>query len=414
MSEVTTSKPVQEKSKWRVDFPLLSRKFNGKHMIYLDSAASSLKPWPVIERVGHFLTYESSNVHRGAHFLSNQATSAYEEARQTVANFIGANEASEIIFTRGTTESMNLVAQTWGCANLKAGDEILLTEMEHHSGIVPWQLVAEKTGAKIVTVPVTKSGEISLEELKKRVTSKTKVLSTVHCSNSLGTINDVAAMAKIVHGVGGIIVVDGAQIVANHPVSVSKLDVDFFAFSGHKIFGPYGIGVLYGKKALLEKLPPYQGGGSMIHEVKFEKTTYHDVPFRFEAGTPNIEGALGLKAAIEYLNKQSWDEIIAHEDELRQYCEASLRQIDGVRIVGEAKNKGPIVSFILEGTHPSDVGQILDQQNIAVRAGHHCTQPLMAALGIPATIRASFSLYNQKSDVDALIAGLKKAKEMLL
>lgn len=414
MSEVTTSTITHEKSKWRADFPLLSRKFNGKPMIYLDSAATSLKPWPVIERVGHFLTYETANVHRGAHFLANQATEAYEAARQTVAQFIDANDASEIIFTRGTTESMNLVAQSWGLTNLKAGDEIVMTEMEHHSVIVPWQLVAERTGAKIVVVPVTSNGEISIEEFRKKVTPKTKVASVVHCSNTLGTINDIAAMTKIVHAVGAIMVVDGAQIVANHPLSMKKLGVDFFAFSGHKVFGPYGIGVLYGRQELLEKMPPYQGGGSMIHDVTFEKTTYHDVPFRFEAGTPNIEGALGLKAALDFVTKQSWSEIIAHENELRIYAEKSLQQIPGVRIIGQAKEKAPIVSFILEGTHPSDVGQILDQQNIAVRTGHHCTQPLMAAYKIPATVRASFSIYNQKSDVDALIAGLNKAKEMLL
>lgn len=398
--------------KWRADFPLLSRKFNGKSLYYFDSAASALKPWKVIERVGHFLSYETSNVHRGAHFLSNQATEFYEGARASVAQFLGAADPSEIIFTRGTTESMNLVAQCLG-QSLKPGDEILLTEMEHHSGIVPWQLVAEKTGAKIVAVAVTEAGEIDFKDLEKKISNKTKIASVVHCSNTLGTVNDVKAIAEKVHKVGGLMVVDGAQMVANRPVSVKDLNCDFYAFSGHKLFGPYGIGVLYGKKTLLDKLPPYQGGGSMISEVRFEKTTYHDIPHRFEAGTPNIEGALGLKAAIDYLGEQSWDDIHEHEEGLRRYTEDKLRMVPGLRIIGEAKDKAPIVSFVIDGIHPNDIGQILNEENVAVRTGHHCTQPLMAKLGIPATVRASLSIYNQQSDVDALVKAVIKAKEML-
>lgn len=398
--------------KWRADFPLLSRKFNGKPLYYFDSAASALKPWKVIERVGHFLSYETSNVHRGAHFLSNQATEFYESARVSVAEFLGAADPGEIIFTRGTTESMNLVAQCLG-QSLKAGDEILLTEMEHHSGIVPWQLVAEKTGAKIVAAAVTETGEIDFKDLDKKISNKTKIASVVHCSNTLGTVNDVKAIAEKVHKVGGLMVVDGAQMVANRPVSVRDLNCDFYAFSGHKLFGPYGIGVLYGKKALLAQLPPYQGGGSMISEVRFEKTTYHDIPHRFEAGTPNIEGALGLKAAIDYLGEQSWKDIHEHEEGLRRYTEDKLRMIPGLRIIGEAKDKAPIVSFVIEGIHPNDIGQILNEENVAVRTGHHCTQPLMAKLGIPATVRASLSIYNQQSDVDALVKSVIKAKEML-
>lgn len=404
----------EAKSPWRADFPLLSRKFDGKHLIYLDSAATSLKPWPVIERVGHFLTYETANVHRGAHFLSNQATEFYEETRKTTAEFLGAAEPGEIIFTKGTTDSINLAAQVLATAGrIKEGDEILLTEMEHHSNIVPWQMVAGKVGAKIRVVPVTPKGELDLEVFENLLSPKTKVFSVVHCSNALGTINDLKDLTRRVHKIGGLVVGDGAQMVANRPVSVRDLDVDFYAFSAHKLFGPYGVGVLYGKKSLLDSLPPYQGGGSMISEVKWEKTTYHDVPYRFEAGTPNIEGVLGLKAAIDYLKRHSWDKIIEHEKALMRKAEEGVRTLDGLRIIGEAGDKGPILSFLMEGCHPSDVGQILDETRVAVRAGHHCAQPLMRALGIPATVRASFSIYNQESDVEALLQGLKKAKELL-
>lgn len=402
-----------EKSKWRGDFPLLTQKVRGKNLIYLDTAATSLKPWRVIERVGHFLTYQTANVHRGAHYLSNEATTAFEEARQGVADFIGAREAAEIVFTKGTTESMNLVAQSWGRANLKAGDEILLTEMEHHSGIVPWQLVAEQVGATVRAIPVTASGELELSKLPELLTARTKVVSVVHCSNTLGTINPIREIAAAAHKVGAVVVVDGAQMVCNSPVNVVELGADFYAFSGHKMFGPYGIGVLYGRRELLEKMPPYQGGGSMIADVRIEGTTYHDIPHRFEAGTPNIEGVLGLKAAVDYIRAQDFALMEAFERGLRQEFERRLVEIPGYRIIGEAGNKGPISSFTFEAGHASDVGQILDQENIAVRAGHHCTQPLMRKLGVPATVRASFSIYNQLSDVDALIKGLIKAKELL-
>lgn len=412
-TNTTTSIPASSKSPWRADFPLLSRKFNGKPLYYFDTAATALKPWKVIERVGHFLSYETANVHRGAHFLSNQATEFYEEARATVARFMGAKDVAEIIFTKGTTESMNLAAQTLGQLILKPGDEILLSEMEHHSGIVPWQLAAERVGAKVVAAAVTAKGELDLEDFQRKLSPKTKIVSIVHCSNSLGTINDIKHLTHLAHQMGAVVVVDGAQMVANRPISMKDLNCDFYAFSGHKVFGPYGIGVLYGKKEWLEKLPPYQGGGSMISEVRFEKTTYHDLPHRFEAGTPNIEGALGLKAALDYLSEHSWEDIQAHEEKLRLYTEENLRLIPGLRIVGEAKSKGPIVSFVIEGTHPTDIGQILNEQNVAVRAGHHCTQPLMVRLGIPATVRASLSIYNQQSDVDVLINAIKKAKEML-
>lgn len=403
-----------EKSKWRADFPLLSQKTRGKNnLVYLDTAATALKPWPVIERVGHFLTYQTANVHRGSYALSNEATLAFEESRQSVADFMGAASKEEVIFTRGTTESMNLVAQSWGLTNLKAGDEILLTEMEHHSGIVPWQLVAERVGAVIRAIPVNPQGELMLESLPSLISEKTKVISVVHCSNSLGTINPISQLSTWAKKVGAILVVDGAQMICNGPVNVESLGADFYAFSGHKLFGPYGVGVLWGRRELLEKMPPYQGGGSMISEVRIEKTTYNDIPFRFEAGTPNIEGVVGLKAAVDYVKAQSFSQIEAFETGLRLNFESRLREIGGYRLIGEAPGKAPISSFVFESGHASDVGQILDQENIAVRAGHHCTQPLMRKLGVSATVRASFSIYNQLSDVDALIKGLVKAKELL-
>lgn len=401
------------KSPWRADFPLITQRVRGRNLVYLDTAATALKPWKVIERVGHFLTYQTANVHRGAHFLSNEATAAFEASRQAVADFINAESSEEIIFTRGTTESMNLLAQTWGVSNLKAGDEILLSEMEHHSGIVPWQMAAERTGAVIKVIPVTEKGELQIELLPTLVTPRTKVISVVHCSNALGTINPLAPLRRAADQVGAILVVDGAQMVSNSRVDVRALGADFYAFSGHKMFGPYGIGCLYGRRDLLEKMPPYQGGGSMISEVRFEKTTYHDVPYRFEAGTPNIEGVLGLHAAIEYMLAQDFAAMETHENALRTAFEAQLRGLSGYRIIGEAETKGPITSFVFQGAHASDVGQILDQENIAVRAGHHCTQPLMRKMKVPATVRASFSIYNQLSDVEALIQGLVKAKDLL-
>lgn len=399
--------------KIRSEFPLLTQRVRGKPLIYLDSAATTLKPWPVIERVGHFLTYQTANVHRGAHYLSDQATEAYEVARQKVADFLGASSIQEIVFTKGTTESANLVAHSWARRNLKAGDVILLTEMEHHSNIVPWQLAAEAAGARVLAIPVLPNGELDREAAEKLFQENVKLVSAVHVSNTLGTVNDIAWLARRAHERGALIFVDGAQAVANRPVRVRDLDVDFYAFSGHKVFAPYGIGVLYGRKEILESMPPYQGGGSMIADVSFEKTTYHDVPFRFEAGTPNIEGVMGLHAALEYVEKLGWSAIEAHEKSLLEEATRRVREIEGVRIIGEAAEKVAILSFVLEGTHPSDVGQILDQANVAVRAGHHCTQPLMRRMNVPGTVRASFSVYNNEADIEQLIQGLKKAKELL-
>lgn len=416
MSELKTSVGTVlnlEKSKWRQDFPLLSKKVRGKPLVYLDTAATALKPWPVIERVGHFLTYQTANVHRGAHFLANQATLAFEESRQTVANFINAADAAEIVFTRGTTESMNLVAASWGGKNLRPGDEILITEMEHHAVIVPWQMIAEKTGALVRAIPVDAKGELILDNLDQLLTERTKVVSVMHGSNTLGTINPVKKIIQAARKVGAITVIDGAQMICNAPVDVQDLGADFYAFSGHKLFGPGGIGILYGRKELLNAMPPYQGGGSMIAEVRIDKTTYNDVPHRFEAGTPNIEGVLGLKTAVDYLKEKDFAQIAAFEGGLRENFERRLLEIPGFRIIGQSAHKLPITSFVFEHGHASDVGQILDQENIAVRAGHHCTQPLMVRMGINATVRASFSIYNQLSDVDALIKALNKAKELL-
>ena len=398
----------------RAEFPLLSKKMRGKNLVYLDSAATSLKPWPVIERLSHFYSYETSNVHRGAHFLADQATGAFEESREAVRKFINAQSSDEIIFTKGTTESINLLAQSWGRKNLKQGDEILLTEMEHHANIVPWQMIAEECGAIIKVALIHENGELDVASFKSKLSPKTKIAAFTACSNTLGTINDVETLVSLCQGQGVKTLVDGAQIVANHRTDVQKTNADFFVFSAHKVFGPYGVGILYGKKALLDQMPPYQGGGSMIHQVSFEKTTFHDAPFRFEAGTPNISGVIALKPALEYIENLGWDAVAKHENALLQIATDKVQKIDGIKIIGQAKNKAPILSFIFQGTHPSDVGQILDQENVAVRTGHHCTMPLMQKLKITGTVRASFSIYNNEQDVEIFIKAVEKAKELLL
>ncbi|MBO9667662.1 MAG: cysteine desulfurase [Bdellovibrio sp.] len=398
----------------RNEFPALTQKVHGKKLVYLDSAATTLKPKVVVERVSNFYLYESSNVHRGAHFLSDAATAQFEGARHSIARFIGAEHFEEIIFVRGTTEGVNLVANSWGLSNLKAGDEILITEMEHHGNIVPWQMVAEKVGAKVVAAGILDNGELDVEDFKKKLSSKTKMVAFTACSNVLGTNNDVPLLTKLAHQVGAKVLVDGAQIVSQSKVDVKAWDVDFFVFSSHKLFGPFGFGVVYGKKAILETMPPYQGGGSMISKVSLEGTTYNDVPFRFEAGTPHVEGAVGTHAAINFIEKIGFDKVHAYEMDLLQYATEKLSAIPDVKIYGTAANKGPILSFNLKGAHHSDVGQILDQEGVAVRAGHHCTQPLMARLGVPGTVRASFSVYNSREDVDSLVKAVVKARELLL
>ncbi len=398
----------------RGQFPALTQKVHGKKLSYLDSAATTLKPKTVIDRITHFYSFETSNVHRGAHYLGDVATAAFEGARHKVASFLGAASSDEIIFVRGTTEGINLIAQTFGLISVKEGDEILITEMEHHGNIVPWQMLAEQVGAKVVAAGILDNGELDLEDFKKKLTSKTKIVSFTASSNVLGTNNDMKLLTKLAHAAGAKVVIDGAQIVSQAVINVQDIDCDFFVFSAHKLFGPFGFGAVYGKKALLETMPPYQGGGSMIAKVTIAKTTYNDVPFRFEAGTPHVEGAVGLHAAIDFIEKIGFDKVHTYEMELLKIATEKLSAIPDLKIFGTAANKGPIISFNLKGAHHSDVGQILDQEGVAVRAGHHCTQPLMTRLGVPGTVRASFSVYNNLEDIDALVKAVVKAREMLL
>lgn len=402
-----------ENNPLRADFPALTQKIRGKSLIYLDSAASALKPWPVIERISHFYTYETANVHRGAHYLADEATKNFEGAREKVRDLLNAKYAEEIIFTSGTTASLNLVAQSLGKQVLRPGDEILISEMEHHANIVPWQMIAESMGAKVIAAKVDNVGELVLADIEAKISTKTKIVAITQCSNTLGTYVDVKKVAQLAHSKGALVVVDGAQAISTKPVDVQDIDADFYAFSGHKIFGPYGVGVLYGKKALLAQMPPYQGGGSMIATVSFEKTTYNELPHKFEAGTPNISGVIALGTAIDYVKKIGFEKIHQIENELLVYATAELKKISGVRIIGEAQQKAPILSFAIEGLHHSDVAQILDQEGIAVRAGHHCTMPLLKRYNVSGTIRASFSIFNNKADVDALVRALIKAKELL-
>lgn len=398
--------------KVREDFPILKRKVRGgQNLVYLDSAASALKPNSVIERMDYYYRNETSNVHRGAHFLSEQGTIAYEEARSQVAEFIGAKTSSEIIFTRGTTESINLVAQSFGRSVLKAGDEIILTELEHHSNIVPWQIVAKEKNCTIRVVPISDNGDLDYEAFLKLLNEKTKIVALTWCSNALGIANPIQKYIESAHRVGARVLVDAAQAVSNRVTDVQALDCDFLVFSGHKIFGPYGIGVLYGKMELLELMPPYQGGGSMIAEVRWEETTWAEVPHKFEAGTPAIPEAIGLAAALQYVKTLDLKKIAAHEDLLLNFATKEISEIPGIEIHGLSENKCAIVSFSADWAHASDIGSLLDQQGIAVRAGHHCCQPLMRRLGVPATVRASFSIYNTLEEVAFLRNGLLKAKE---
>lgn len=402
--------PVFEKV--RAQFPALTQKVNGKDWIYLDSAATTLKPEVVAERIYRFNQYEVSNVHRGAHTIADKATVNFENARIAVAKFLNSSSSDEIVFVRGTTEAINLVAQSYARSVLKEGDEILVTIMEHHANIVPWQIIAEEKKAKVLAVNVKDNGELDLEDFKAKLSQKTKIFAFTACSNTLGTVNDMKMLTAEAHKVGAKVLIDGAQIVSQEAVDVQAIGCDFFAFSGHKIFAPFGIGVLYGKKEILDQMPPYQGGGSMISKVSFEKTTFNEAPFRFEAGTPNVEGAIALHAALDFVTDIGFDKIKAHKKELLDAATEGLKKIPQVRIIGTAPHKGPVLSFVIEGTHHSDVGQILDQQGIAVRAGHHCCQPLMARFGISGTVRASFSIYNNMQDVESFLKAVKKAQEL--
>ena len=397
----------------REDFPILQETVNGHPLVYLDNGATSQKPEAVLDVLEGYYSSINSNVHRGVHTLSQTATDAHEAARVAVKEFINAPDERLVNFTKGTTESINMIAQCYGQAFLKEGDEILISTMEHHSNIVPWQYVCEKTGAVLKVIPINEKGEIILEEFEKLLSSKTKIVSIVYISNSLGTINPVKTIIDKSHEVGAVVVVDGAQAVMHKPIDVQALDCDFLAFSGHKMCGPTGIGVLYGKEVLLEAMPPYQFGGEMIKDVSFTKTTYNQLPFKFEAGTPYIAGTIGLHAAIDYINELGWDFIKQQNEFLLCYATDKLSQIEGLEIKGTADQKSAIVSFLLEGTHPYDVGVLLDQMGIAIRTGHHCCQPLMDHWKIEGTCRASFAFYNTKEEIDKLYDGILKAKRML-
>ena len=399
--------------KIREDFPILKQKVYGKDLIYLDNAATTHKPQVVIDAIAKYYSEQNSNVHRGVHFLSDSATTLYENARKRVAEFINAKTTNEIVFVRGTTEAINLVANGYGDKFIKAGDEIIVTYLEHHSNIVPWQMLCERKNAKLKVIPVNDDGELMIDEYKKLLSEKTKIVAAGHTSNALGTKNPVREIVKYAHDAGAVVMIDGAQAVQHSKVDVQELDADFFAFSGHKVYGPTGIGVLYGKEELLNEMNPYQGGGDMIKSVTFEKTTYNELPYKFEAGTPDICGAIVLPEALEYVKKVGLENIAKYEDELLNYGTEKLKEIEGFRLIGNAKNKTGVISFLIDGIHPYDAGTILDKQGIAVRTGHHCAEPLMNRFGIPGTVRASFGMYNTKSEIDALVDGVKKAKKML-
>tara|TARA_R100001039_G_C1850598_1_gene110844 strand:+ start:2525 stop:3796 length:1272 start_codon:yes stop_codon:yes gene_type:complete len=398
----------------RADFPILQQQVNGQPLVYLDNAATTQKPRAVIDAISDYYCHDNSNVHRGAHALSDRATAKFEAARQKVADFVHAQAPAQIIWTRGTTEAINLVAASWGGANLQAGDRVLVSAMEHHSNIVPWQIVAEKTGARVDVIPVDETGTLDLQAFAAMLDEHVRMVSVNHVSNALGTVNPVAEMITLAHKVGARVLVDGAQAISHWPIDVQALDCDFYTFSGHKLFGPTGIGVLYGRRELLDAMPPYQGGGEMIETVSFAGTTYNQLPYKFEAGTPDIAGAIGLGAAIDYVNGLDRVAAAAHEDALLAYARDKALQVPGLRLIGTAANKVAVLSFVLDGAHPSDIGMLMDQQGIAVRTGHHCAQPLMEQYQLPGTVRASFSIYNTFEDVDRLFAALDKARGMLL
>jgi cysteine desulfurase/selenocysteine lyase len=398
--------------KVRRDFPILNQRVHGKPLVYLDNAATTQKPQAVIDAMVRSYAEDNANIHRGVHLLSERATRAYEEAREKVQKFLNASDAREVIFVRGTTEAINLVAQTFGRANVGRGDEVLITEMEHHSNIVPWQLICEEKGAELKVIPITDEGELRIDLLDRLLTDRTRLVAVVHVSNSLGTVNPIRTIVEKAHARGVPVLVDGAQAVAHMPVDVQALGCDFYALSGHKLFGPTGIGVLWGRLPLLEKMPPYQGGGDMISSVTFKRTTYNVVPNKFEAGTPNIAGSVGLGAAIDYLNGIDIPAMQAYEADLLAYGTRALSSVPGIRLIGTAAKKASILSFVMEDVHPHDIGTILDQEGVAIRTGHHCTQPLMERMCVPATARASLALYNTKEEIDALVGALARVREI--
>ncbi|MBB1647822.1 Cysteine desulfurase [compost metagenome] len=400
--------------KIRADFPILKREVNGKPLVYLDNGATTQKPSSVIDSIVHYYTDMNSNVHRGVHYLSQISTDAFEVTRKKVQAFINAAEDKEIIITKGTTDGINLIATCYGRAFIHEGDEIIISAMEHHSNIVPWQMLCDEKGCKIRVIPMNDKGELDMDAYSNLFNEKTKLVAVTYVSNSLGTINPVSEMISIAHRHGAVVLVDAAQAVQHIQIDVQKLDVDFLVFSGHKMYGPTGVGVLYGKEDLLNAMPPYQGGGDMIKEVTFEKTTYNELPFKFEAGTPNIEAGICLNEAIDYINSIGLENIEAYEHDLLQYATEKLAEIPGMRFIGTAEKKCSVISFVIDGTHPYDVGVILDKLGIAVRTGHHCAQPVMDRFGIPGTIRASLAVYNTKEEIDILVAGIQRAVNMLI
>jgi len=398
----------------RAQFPLLGQRVHGQPLVYLDNGATAQKPQCVIDAIARYYRERNANIHRGAHRLSQEATTAYEEARETVRAHVNAEHAHEILFTSGTTAAINTVAAAWGQANLSAGDEVIVSTMEHHSNIVPWQLVAEQRGAAVKELPITQAGELRMDAFESMLSARVKMVAIAHVSNVLGTVNPAREIVELAHQHGALVLLDGAQAAPHMPIDVRELDVDFYAFSGHKVFGPTGVGVLYGREELLRAMPPYQGGGEMIERVTFARTTFADLPHKFEAGTPNIVGGIGLGEALKWFAGLDADALAAHEQDLVAYATARLEAIDGVTVIGNAAHKACVMSFLLSGAHPSDVGTILDQQGIAVRTGHHCAQPLMEFYNTPGTVRASFALYNNRADVDALAAGVERARAMLV
>jgi len=398
--------------KVREDFPVLKQRIHGKPLVYLDSAATAQKPFAVIDAIRKFHEVDCANIHRGVHELSQRSTAAYEETRSKAKRFLNARAKNELIFVRGTTEGINLVASSWGRKNVKEGDEIVISALEHHSNIVPWQMLCEEKGAKLRVIPMDDRGELLLEEYEKLLGPRTRMVAVGHVSNALGTINPVRQIIEMAHRAGALTLIDGAQAAPHLKIDVQALDADFYTFSGHKVIGPTGIGILYGKARLLNAMPPYQGGGDMIKSVTFEKTIYADLPYKFEAGTPNIAGGIGLGAAFDYVTRIGLDNIAAYEHELLVYGTEALSRIPGLRILGTAREKAAVLSFVIEGIHPHDIGTVLDRQGIAVRTGHHCAQPVMERLGVPATTRASLAFYNTAAEIDALAAGLGKVKEI--
>lgn len=417
-AEVDTQDKTKEADfdveKVRKDFPILHQQVNGQPLVYLDNAATTQKPECVIQAISDYYRFDNSNVHRGAHALADRATTSFEGARKKLAAFINAEDSAQIIWTRGTTEGINLVAASWGRTNLEAGDRILVSAMEHHSNIVPWQMIAAQMGATVEAIPVDSTGTIDLSALQQMLDEHVKMVAVGHVSNALGTVNPVIEITRLAHAAGALVLIDGAQAVGHWPVDMPSLDCDFYVFSAHKLFGPTGVGALYGKRELLEAMPPYQGGGEMIESVSFAGTTYNQLPYKFEAGTPNIAGVIGFGAAIDYLSALDRAGAARHEHALLEYARGKAQKVSGLRLIGTADHKVSVLSFVLDGIHPADLGTLLDQQGVAVRTGNHCAQPIMDQYGIPGTVRASFSFYNNFDDVDRLFAAIEKAKQFLV